>query len=83
LLEKCSLRIKTALADTDTEKIESVSYRRTCTVHYMPLTLNNVFMDQKMKNKSRPENPLQFCGVIVLLQLHGNGVLKNTKSDIE
>jgi hypothetical protein len=45
LSEKCSLRIKTIIADTDSEKIESVCYRRTCTEHYMSLTLNNVFMN--------------------------------------
>ena len=94
LSEKCSLRIKTAIADTDNEKTESVSYSRTCTAqsvsysrtctaHYMPLTLNSVFINQTMKNKSRPENPLTFCAVIVLLQLHGNRALKNAKSDIQ
>lgn len=39
-------------------------------------------MNQTMKNKSRPENSIKFCGVIVLLQLHGNDALKNTVSDI-
>jgi hypothetical protein len=63
-------------------KTGSVSYRRTCTVHYMTLTLNNVYIYQKIKNKSRTENPLKFCAVIVLLKLYGNEALKNTKSTI-
>jgi len=48
----------------------------------MTLTIDSVFIYQKIKTKSRQENPLKFCGVIVLPQLLGNDALRNTDSDI-
>jgi hypothetical protein len=59
-----------------------VSHSGTNTVHYNPLKLHSVFVNQMMINKSRPKNQFKFCGVIVLLQLYGSDALKNTKSDI-